>query len=142
MNVRILIVDDEEDNRKMLSRHFRFNGFEVETAENGEAALDILEDKKIDIVVSDIMMPIMDGISLLKEIHSTYPTVRSIMITGYVTMENALACMRFGADTCIFKPLNDLTKLDEAVEKAVSSIKHWLEILDELREMKPAEGAA
>ena len=142
MNVRILIVDDEEDNRKMLSRHFRFNGFEVETAENGEAALAVLEDTKIDIVVSDIMMPVMDGISLLKEIHATYPTVRAIMITGYVTLENALSCMRFGADTCIFKPLNDLTKLDEAIENAVQSIKHWLEILDELREMKPAEGAA
>lgn len=142
MNIRILIVDDEEDNRKMLSRHFRFNGYEVETAEHGEEALEILEEKKIDIVISDIMMPVLDGIGLLKELHSTYPTVHTIMITGYVTLENALSCMRYGAETCIFKPLKDLTSLDEAVDKAVKSIHHWLKILEELRAMKPAEGAA
>ena len=141
MNVRILVVDDEEDNRSMLSRHFRFNGFDVETAANGRQALETIEEKKIDIVISDIMMPVMNGIELLKEIHMNFPTTRTIMITGYVTLENAMACMRYGADTCIFKPLKDLSKLDEAVDSAVSSMRHWLEILSQLRAMKPSEEA-
>ena len=139
MSVHILVVDDESEIREMLYRHFRYQGYEVETAAEGNEALEKLSSAKIDIVISDIMMPGMDGIDLLKAIRDQYPMIHTIMITGYVTLENALACMRRGADTLLFKPLVDLTLLDRRVAMAVQEIKHWVELLRELQAMKNVE---
>ena len=139
MKVCILVVDDELEIRDMLSRHFRFMDCEVETAENGKEALAIMAKTRVDIVISDILMPEMDGVELLRAIRDEYPMVHVIMITGYVTMENVLACMRHGADTCVFKPLADLEEIENAVRRAIDSIQRWLDILHELKEMKPAE---
>jgi DNA-binding NtrC family response regulator len=136
MKKQILIVDDESEIREMLSRHFRFAGYEVESAANGKQALEILSRIPIKVVISDIKMPEMDGISMLAEIRDHYPMIRAIMITGYVTLENALACMRNQADTVIFKPLNDLTELDAAVVKAFEKLKHWESKFLTLRGMK------
>ncbi|TYT74013.1 response regulator [Desulfobotulus mexicanus] len=137
MKGHLLIVDDEKEIRDMLSRHFRLMGYEVLTAEHGLDALSILEKNRVDAVISDIMMPVMDGVDLLREIRRQYPMVRVIMITGYVTLENALACMRNQADTCIFKPLNDLGELEEAVQTAIAAQARWTRKFRELTGMKP-----
>lgn len=137
MKVHLLIVDDESEIRDMLDRHFRYEGYEVEMAANGQEALDKMEAIKTDIVITDIAMPVMDGLELLKAVRAQYPMVHTIVMTGYVTLDNALACMRYGADTCVFKPLADLRELDEAVHRAVQSIQRWLDILKALTEMKP-----
>ena len=137
MKVRILVVDDESEIRDMLSRHFRYLGYEVDIACNGKEALEIIQKSKTDIVISDIKMPVMDGIELLRVIKLRFPMIHTIMITGYVTLENVLACMRHGADTCIFKPLENLNHLEDAVSLAVKTIQHWLDILQELTTMKP-----
>ncbi len=136
MKGRLLIVDDEVEIREMLSRHFRMIGYGVDLAGNGVEALEVLSSRPIDVVISDIMMPKMDGVSLLREIRVQYPMIRVIMITGYITLENALACMRNKADTCIFKPLNDLAELEEAIAFAINNLKHWQEKLQELKGMK------
>lgn len=137
MKIRLLIVDDEADIREMLARHFRFLGLSVSTAENGREALEILRREKTDIVISDIMMPEMNGIELLRALRAEYPMVHSIMITGYVTLDNALACMRLGADTLIFKPLEDLKLLEDAVSKSAADLRHWVDLLKKLQTMKP-----
>lgn len=134
---KILIVDDENEIRESLRRHFSFLGYRVETAGNGEEALDIMAGQRFDVVISDIMMPVMNGVDLLREIRNQYPMTHTIMITGYVTMENVLACMRHGADTCVYKPLEDLSELEEAVVKAVTEIQNWKQKLKQLLEMKP-----
>ena len=136
MKARILVVDDEENICKTLSRHFQYLGYEVQTAGNGREGLSVLEKMKIDVVISDIRMPVMDGVELLERVRREYPMTRVIMMTGYVTMENALACLRHGADTCIFKPIEDLGELEGAVDKAVTYLQHWQEKLKMLREMK------
>lgn len=136
MNVHILIVDDEEEIREMLSRHFRYLGYSVSTAGNGKEALEELSKTKIDIVISDISMPEMDGVALLRIMRTDYPTIRPIMITGYVTLENALSCLRYGAETCVFKPLEDLSELEEAVTQVVRRIQRWHKILGDLQRMK------
>jgi DNA-binding NtrC family response regulator len=137
----LLIVDDEIEIRQMLSRNFRLKGFDVELAGNGVEALAVLAEKRIDVVISDIMMPEMDGVCLLRNIRQQYPMIRVIMITGYVTLENALACMRVGAQTCVFKPFTDLGELDAEVDCALDSLRKWQEKLRVLRGMKTAEGA-
>lgn len=137
MKVHLLIVDDEAEIRESLARHFRFLGFPVATAGNGREALEAMRQEKIDIVISDIMMPEMDGIELLRAIRAEYPMVHTIMTTGYVTLDNALACMRLGADTLIFKPIADLKEVEAAVENAVRALRHWVDLLKRLQAMKP-----
>lgn len=139
MTASILIVDDEAAIRSSLSRHYRLKGYEVETADNGRTALENLARVPRQVVISDIMMPEMDGIELLRRIRREYPMTRVIIITGYVTLENALACLRNNADTCIFKPLGNLEELDNAVEAAVSYLDHWKRKLAELRGMRSEE---
>lgn len=138
MKARLLIVDDEAEIREMLSRHFRYLGFQVDTAADGVEAMEKLAQARTEVVISDIVMPNMDGVELLRAIQKQYPMLHTIMITGYVTMENALACMRHGADTCVFKPLEDLTELEEAVDSAVNRLKRWQEKLKMLQTMNPA----
>lgn len=137
MKVRLLIVDNEPEIRDMLSRHFRYLGFKVDVASDGVEALEKLTEDRTEVIISDIVMPRMDGVELLKIVRNEYPMIHTIMITGYVTLENALACMRYGADTCIFKPLEDLTELEEAVEVAVRWLKRWQEKLKTLQTMNP-----
>jgi DNA-binding NtrC family response regulator len=137
MNSRLLIVDDEADIRSSLTRRYSLKGFEVESAEGVEAALAILERKPFQVVVSDIKMPGIDGIELLRRIRSEYPMTRVIMMTGYVTLENGLACLRHGADTCIFKPLEDLSEMDDAIQKALDFLEHWEKKLLRLKGIVP-----
>ena len=141
MKTRILVVDDEKEIRDLLSRHFRYLGYEVETAENGAVALQRLAASRFTIVISDIMMPEMNGVDLLAAVRRDYPLIRVIMITGYVTQRNILECMQRGAETCVFKPLRDLTQLEQAVERTVAVIAHWMEILAELRGLKSTEAS-
>ncbi|MFH0926218.1 MAG: response regulator [bacterium] len=133
----LLVVDDEEEIRQMLSRHYRYKGHEVDTASNGENALSLMANKKYHVVITDIKMPVMNGIQLLRQIRQEYPMTYCIMMTGYVTMENVLSCMRHGAETCVFKPLEELAELDKAVKQAINDLKHWEKKLIKLLEMKP-----
>jgi CheY-like chemotaxis protein len=80
-------------------------------------------------------MPELDGIELLRKIRDEYPMTRVIMMTGYVTLENGLSCLRQGADTCIFKPINDLKEMDDAINAALSYLEHWEKKLLYLRKM-------
>ena len=138
MKARLLIVDDEPEIREMLSRHFRYLGFHVDTASDGVKAMEKLAQARTEVIISDIVMPNMDGVELLRTVHRQYPMLHTIMITGYVTLENALACMRHGVDTCVFKPLEDLNELEEAVEFAVGRLKRWQEKLRMLQTMNPS----
>lgn len=144
MAAQLLVVDDERNIREMLSRHYRLKEHEVAVAANGKEALEYLSRHRVDLVISDIRMPEMDGVELLRRIRVEYPMTRVLIITGYVTLENALACMRKGADNCVFKPLSDLEELDDAVEMSLQMLRNWKNKLRELRGMKPAgegEGA-
>jgi DNA-binding NtrC family response regulator len=136
MAAKLLIVDDEEHICSMLSRHFEYLGYDVTTADCAKKALAFLENAKADVVISDIMMPGMSGVEMLKIIRREYPMTRVIMITGYVTLENGLACLRYGADTCVFKPIEDVAELETAVARAVDYLNHWQSKLKMLRELK------
>lgn len=135
MKIQLLIVDDEEEIRDALSRHFRYLGYAVEVAEDGEAALGKMQELRVDIVISDIRMPKMDGVMLLERIRHEHPTTRVIMMTGQVAQAAVLACMQEGAETCVFKPFEDMTELESAVSTSVATVKRWWKILAELRNL-------
>jgi len=137
VSAKLLIVDDEVEIRDMLSRHFQYLGFQVETACDGIEAIEKLAQARTEVIISDIVMPRMNGVELLRIVRQQYPMIHSIMVTGYVTLDNALSCMRLGADTCVFKPLEDLTELENAIDVAVSRLRRWQEKLKILQTMNP-----
>lgn len=136
MGARLLIVDDELEIREMLYSHFVLKDYDVFIADSVDQAELLLSERRFDVVISDIMMPNRLGTELAALIRDEYPMTHTIMITGHVTLDNALACMRYRADTCIFKPMDDLKELDEAVARAVSDINQWRQKLSELRGMR------
>lgn len=135
---RILVVDDSRDICFLLSQHLANIGFSVEIAYSGEEALKLLDKNFFEIVICDIIMPGIKGTQLLQKAKKRYPAIHFIMITGYVSLEHILTCMKYGADTCIFKPITSFTEIDEAINNALISLNKWKEkiiALDGLREM-------
>jgi two-component system response regulator PilR (NtrC family) len=102
---RILIVEDEQDVREPLAEFLRTKGFEVETAEDGKQALEKLKEKPADLIVSDIQMPNMGGLELLKHVRSEYPAAQVIMFTAFGTVESAVDAIKSGAQDYVLKPV-------------------------------------
>jgi two-component system response regulator PilR (NtrC family) len=101
----ILVVDDEEIIRESLSFVLKKEGFTVEGAENGRAALHLLGKRSFDLVITDLEMPEMKGIELLGHIASSSPDTLVIIITAYGSIETAIAALRKGAVDYILKPI-------------------------------------
>lgn len=109
MKARILVVDDEESIREFLEIMLKKEGYEVTTAEDGAVAKDILAKKSFDLVISDLQMPHMTGIELLKHVKESYPDVVFMLITAFGTTETAVEAMKMGAYDYVTKPF----KIDE-----------------------------
>ena len=115
----ILIVDDEKGIREGLRLFLKREGHQTFTAADGREALEILEKNEIDLVISDLKMPRIDGDELLAFIKKDYAGVKVIILTGHGTVENAVESMRNGAYDFLIKPLN-LDKLGLIVKRALS----------------------
>ncbi|MEW6263708.1 MAG: response regulator [Thermodesulfobacteriota bacterium] len=132
MKIKILVVDDEKDITDLLVRHFSYLGYDVAGVNDPRAALEMIEQSNYSVIISDIVMPGLDGLELLRRIKEYNGGIKVIMITGYVTMHNILTAMRRGAETVFFKPLQDLAGLEAAVRECVEKIAMWRNILKEL----------
>jgi len=106
---KILIVDDEENARIGLSKLLGQEGYQVNSVANGCEALDYLRREAVNLVISDINMPEMNGLAFLRELHHHHPETHVIMITAYGGVESYLEAMNLGAFEYIHKPV----KLDE-----------------------------
>jgi len=106
---RILIVDDEENTRIGLAKLLSQEGFEVDSAADGNEALDYMGQQKFNLVISDINMPEMDGLVFLRELSRKFPSTNVIMITAYGGVESYLEAMNLGAYEYLHKPV----RLDE-----------------------------
>ncbi len=129
MQETVLLVDDEEGIRRVLSVVIKDAGFRVLTAASGAEALDILTDNDVELVVSDIKMPGMDGLELLQKIKRNWPDSEVIMITGHGDIGSAIESLRRGAADFITKPFHD-DALEISLERALQKIH----IRDQLRE--------
>lgn len=112
----ILIVDDELLIRDLLYDFFVGQGWETSIADSGEKALEILESRSIDLVLSDIRMPGMDGLELTAEIQQSKPGLPVVLMTGYPSVDTAVAALRFRVADYVTKPfnINSLYKIVEA----------------------------
>jgi len=116
---KVLIVDDEEIVRKALTKVIkRINAIPV-NAKDGKEALRVLQRDSFDLILLDIRLPDIDGISLLKEIKKRYPYIDIIMITGYPTIESTVECIKLGALDYLVKPFN-LNKIETTLLKVLS----------------------
>jgi signal transduction histidine kinase/FixJ family two-component response regulator/molybdopterin converting factor small subunit len=121
INKTLLIVDDEEGICKVLSITLSDSGYKVFTAKNGQEALKIFEKIKPPIVLTDIKMPVMDGIDLLRQIKRVNPDTEVIMITGHGDMELAIKSLKYEAVDFVTKPINN-DALDIALNRAHEKI--------------------
>jgi len=109
---RILIVDDDESIREVLTSILTDEGYIVDAVDTGEKAIKATHEKFYNLALIDIRLPDMEGTKLLTELKDTVPRMRKIIITGYPTLQNAIEAVNRGADAYIVKPIN----MDEALK--------------------------
>jgi two-component system response regulator PilR (NtrC family) len=115
---RILIVDDEQSYRQLLSLVFESDGHSVRTANNGREALTQLHGEPADVIVSDVKMPDMDGIEMLRSVRETLPDMGVVLMTAFASVETAREAFKLGADDFIQKPF-DVEELKLIVKKTL-----------------------
>jgi two-component system, NtrC family, nitrogen regulation response regulator GlnG len=133
----LLIVDDDITIRHLLLAHLSSRGFDCSVAEDGRAALGILDSSTVDILLTDLEMPGMDGLTLLREVRERGLYTRCVVITGYATIANLTGCLREGACALIPKPFDDLSVLDRAVDQAVEQMQSWNKQLHAIIQLRP-----
>src|SRR5919199_462439 len=131
----LLIVDDEPGMRQLLTHVFgRGAGHAVRAAENGAKALELLRQEPADLIISDVKMPDMNGIELLRRVREFSPDVSVVLMTAFATVETAREAFKLGADDFIQKPF-DVDELKLIVEKALERLR----LLQENRAFRRAQ---
>lgn len=138
MKAKILVVDDETDLEVLIKQKFRQkireNQYEFLFAINGKDALEkVAQSPDIDIVLTDINMPEMDGLTLLTHLNESNPLIKSVMVSAYGDMENIRTAMNRGAFDFVTKPIN-FEDLAQTMEKTISHVSQLKETLKAIRE--------
>lgn len=102
---KILVVDDEENARLALRIILQQEGYQVDSVANGLEALEFLRRHRVNLVISDIKMPQMNGLAFLRELNRRYPSTRVIMVTAHGGIESYLEAIHLGAFEYIHKPV-------------------------------------
>ena len=112
----ILVVDDELLIRDLLYDFFTGQGWSISVAENGEKALEVLNEKQVDLILSDIKMPEMDGLTLASRVRESHPGLPVVLMTGFPSVETAVSALRSRVEDYVIKPfnINQLYKLIES----------------------------
>ena len=130
--LKMMLVDDEERYLATTSRLLYKKGYEVVTAASGAEALEKLRDEDIHVVILDVKMPGMDGITTLQEIKRLFPLVEVIMLTGHAAIESAVDGLRSGATDYLMKP----TDIDDIIQKAEEAFSRRQRLEEKIRTAK------
>ncbi len=142
-NINILVVDDEKIVVSLVKDALEDEGFNLESASNGEEALKILENYSLDLLITDIRMSPINGIELAQKAREKHPEVKIIFMTGYANLNSAKDAIKYGAVDYIMKPF-ELAEIRQSVSKAVKIINenidkkvsaHQLESLSDLNQL-------
>jgi DNA-binding response OmpR family regulator len=146
MKAKILIVDDEAMVRESLEEILKLEGYDTVTVENGDQALEALEQDGFDLVLLDLKMPGIDGLEVMRSAGKTAPDTKVILLTGHGSLESAIEALRFGAHDYLLKPIPTrdlLTSVASALNERAEQQKKRL-LLDQLdtnvRRLRDAEG--
>jgi len=118
-NFRILVVDDERHLTALLGRILTQSGYQVKTASSGISAIGKIDDFSPNLVITDLKMPDINGLDLLRKVRSERPEIDFIILTAYATVENAVEAIKEGALDYLIKPLKDPDELRMAVSRVV-----------------------
>jgi two-component system response regulator AtoC len=130
---RLLVVDDDADSCAAVAEALRAEGYEVEVAQDGRAALALAENQMVDAVISDIRMPDLDGLGLLRGLREACPEVSVILMTAFGTVEAALQAIKAGAYDYVSKPLH--------LEELLLTVRRALERRRLVREVQASREA-
>lgn len=130
---RILVVDDEESLRRVTQLKLQQAGYDASTAADGFQALEVLARHPQDLVITDLKMPGMSGLELLRRIKDDYPELIVVVVTAFGTIESAVEAMRSGAYDYIIKPLNN-----EALQLVISRALEHHRLKEEVRSLRRA----
>jgi len=119
---RILVVDDALNTLEVLQRNLTSQGYQVFTAQDVAEALRLLEGTAIDLVITDLKMPKVSGLDLIKHVRENYKDTEVMMITGYASIEGAVQAVKIGAEEYLSKPFTD-EELFAAVKRALDKLK-------------------
>ena len=139
MSEKILVIDDDEIVRDLLAEHLGNQGYEVTVSKDKSQGLEVFKNERFEVVILDIVMPGMDGIELLKEIHKFNPRAVVILITAYGSIRNAVDAMKSGAFDYITKPF-DLDDVTFAVKRGVDVSNLERENIELKRQLKNRYG--
>ena len=128
-SVKILLVDDEERFLATTQKLLTKKGYDVSTANSGNKALELLDQKTIHVVILDVKMPGMDGIETLKAIKKQHPMVEVIMLTGHATVESAIQGLKSGASDYLMKPAD----IDDLVHRAEDAYSRRQQLEEKIR---------
>ncbi len=136
---RILVADDESQVREFMSDLLSGEKYQVITASNGVEAMGIIASEDLDLVISDIRMPGLDGVEILKRVRQMKPDVQVILITGYQSLESAIEAAYEGVYDYITKPFTDISRLINSINRAIRErnlLKEKSAILQDLYDTK------
>ncbi|HUW62506.1 MAG TPA: sigma-54 dependent transcriptional regulator [Candidatus Bathyarchaeia archaeon] len=119
---RVLVVDDSAPTVEVLERNLAAEGYAVITASTVARAIELLESAPVDLVITDLKMPKVTGLDLVRHVRENYKDTEVIMITGYPTIEGAVEAVKTGADEYLAKPFTD-TELLAAVHRALDTLR-------------------
>jgi len=119
---KILLVDDESDVTRILSKRLGRRGYDCQAAANGQEAVDAMGQFAFGIIIMDVKMPVMDGMSALQIIHARWPKTQIILLSGHADMQLAVQAMSEGAFGYLMKPV-DIDELLFKIEDAVTQVR-------------------
>jgi len=123
----ILLVDDDKSILRILTRILQKQGYNVQTAETGREAEEMISSQSYDLALIDVKLPDTDGLDLLQKIQATRPNMIKIILTGFASMDNGIKALNSGADAYLVKPVEptELLKIlkDKFEEQSKTKIK-------------------
>ena len=139
MGIKILVVDDEKEVTHGIESYLNLEGYDVFTTNDPNKALEIIEENDIKVVISDIIMPEMNGVELLKKIKEFNNMIQVIMMTGFATNSQLTSCFDYGASECVLKPFNNLDEISKAVKEGVNKLErcdlpYWLDKMKDIKQ--------
>jgi signal transduction histidine kinase len=138
MRENILIVDDEKAIRTLLTKAFtKHGGFQIDVSENGEEALKKLEGDQFDLVLTDLKMPKIDGLELIRRVATSHPDTLTVLMTGHGSIDSAIEAMKQGASDYLTKPLN-LDEMFIRLRKVLEERNRFVSLKDYASELEMA----
>ncbi len=134
----VLHIDDDKSMLDLVSKSLGKRGYQVVSIADPSQAIEALEHCAARIVILDIDMPGIDGLTLLQQIKHRDAGIHVVMLTGLVSMGTILKATSLGAQECVFKPIKNLNDVGDAVDRCFENIESWWDALREWMERKNA----